>query len=356
MGRELNPLLTDLDRLLAPVSAEQPAGIWLCYEGTYDQIREARREDDAGLPQGVWQTELKRADWMAVEALCAESLAQKSKDLQLAAWLLEAWIQLDGFVGAARGLKLIERLCCEYWEIMYPALDKDMTARLAPLQWINDKLSRRLRLLRVTQPSLEGSPAYSLADWDAAVRNTKDGAADAKATTVAKFQQSASLTPQDWLVETRRHVEETLMWVQTLDASIDERIGSLAPGLIRFRTETANIAHLLDTLIPPASNPPSEAPENGLENPLSDDSPVLPTVGHVSISPLTIHTREEAYKLLEEIAGFLYQVDPHSPTPYLIRRAVAWGSMHFDTLLPELVRDKGQLGEIARFLGLDQGS
>ncbi|HTF62458.1 MAG TPA: hypothetical protein VK638_07060, partial [Edaphobacter sp.] len=70
-------------------------------------------------------------------------------------------------------------------------------------------------------------------------------------------------------------------------------------------------------------------------------------------SGVRIRTRTDAYRLLEEIAAFLHQNDPHSPTPYLIWRAVAWGNMHFGELLPELVRDQGELSDLVRLLRLD---
>ncbi|MGB0063087.1 MAG: type VI secretion system protein TssA, partial [Terracidiphilus sp.] len=204
MIRPADPEILNLDRLTAPIAGENPCGEWLRYEGTYDRIREARREDDPGLPQGVWQTELKRADWGAVEFLCSTALAERSKDLQLAAWLLEAWIQLDGFEGAARGLELIGRLCASFWDGMYPTLSEELEARLAPIRWINERLSRRLRLLRVTQPEMSGIASYSLADWEQAMRNSEKTAngINGTAVTMAKFEQSAHLTPLDWLEHT----------------------------------------------------------------------------------------------------------------------------------------------------------
>ena len=66
-----------------------------------------------------------------------------------------------------------------------------------------------------------------------------------------------------------------------------------------------------------------------------------------------IRTRAEAYAQLEEIAAFLHQNDPHSPTPYLIWRAVSWGNLHFDELLPELMQDQGELSAIIKLLQLD---
>ena len=52
----------DLEALLTPISAGKPAGEPLRYTGVYEAVEAARREDDPALPQGVWKTDLKRAD------------------------------------------------------------------------------------------------------------------------------------------------------------------------------------------------------------------------------------------------------------------------------------------------------
>jgi type VI secretion system protein ImpA len=356
MGRTLDVSLTDLDRLTAPISTEHPCGEWLRYEGTYEQIRDARREDDTGLPQGVWQTELKRANWDAVEQLCAVALNSRSKDLQLATWLLEAWIQLDSFAGAARGIELMRRLCSAYWEQMFPALDADMAARLAPIQWVNDKLSRRLRLLRLTQPAMEGVPAYSLAEWDIALRNPGSAGENVN---MAKFQQSVTLTDYRWFVALNKDVLETVERVRAFDELIDEKAGKLAPGLIKFRSEASAVAQLVETMLAATrgSRPdPVQLAETGpLAEITSGKDETLPTRVDLTAPDLEprVRTRVEAYDLLEEIAIFLYRNDPHSPTPYLIWRAVGWRDMHFNELLPELVRDNVELSDLVKLLRLD---
>ena len=339
-----------------PSPSTPPCGEWLRYEGTYEQIRDARREDDAGLPQGVWQTELKRANWDAVEQLCAEALTRRSKDLQLAAWLLEAWIQLDSFAGAARGIELMRRLCSAYWDQMFPALDADMASRLAPIQWVNDKLSRRLRLLRLTQPMMEGIPAYSLAEWDVALRNP-GGASES--VNMAKFQQSVTLTDYRWFVALNKDVLETIERVRAFDELIDEKAGKLAPGLIKFRTEASSVAQLLETMLSATrgSRPdPVQLSEVGHVREIAGGKgETLPAALDLATphAESRVRTRVEAYDLLEEIAIFLYRNDPHSPTPYLIWRAVGWRDMHFNELLPELVRDNVELSDLVKLLRLD---
>ena len=74
----------DVERLLRPIPGDNPAGAYLRYEGTYDRIQEARREDDPTLPQGVWERTLKKADWKSVRTICTEALETRSKDLQIA--------------------------------------------------------------------------------------------------------------------------------------------------------------------------------------------------------------------------------------------------------------------------------
>lgn len=103
-----------LEVLLEPIDPGQPCGPSLRYDPDYDRLRELRREDDSSLPTGVWQAEAKRADWAAVEQLASELLQRRSKDLMLAAWLGEAWLQRGGLGGLQRALVLLAELCERY--------------------------------------------------------------------------------------------------------------------------------------------------------------------------------------------------------------------------------------------------
>ncbi|KAB2831846.1 MAG: type VI secretion system protein TssA, partial [Caedimonadaceae bacterium] len=71
--------------LLNSIPGEMPCGKYLRYTEVYDQIREARREEDDKLPQGIWKIDIKRADWEKVSQLCQTALIHQTKDLQIAA-------------------------------------------------------------------------------------------------------------------------------------------------------------------------------------------------------------------------------------------------------------------------------
>jgi type VI secretion system protein ImpA len=70
--------------------------------------------------------------------------------------------------------------------------------------------------------------------------------------------------------------------------------------------------------------------------------------GALSVGP--IRSRAEAYRRLAEAADYLIKTEPHSPVPYLVKRAIGWGGMNLQDLLPELVRNNSELSEIYRLL------
>jgi type VI secretion system protein ImpA len=71
--------------------------------------------------------------------------------------------------------------------------------------------------------------------------------------------------------------------------------------------------------------------------------------------PVTLshwQSRHEAYATLEAIADYLAMVEPHSPTPYMLRRAVKWGRMPLPELMAEIIREEGDLNRFMNVLGV----
>src|ERR1700716_1492903 len=135
------PLREDL---LNPIAGDNPSGASLRYAPVYDKIKEARREEDDA-PQGEWARERKVADWKLVAKLAGESLATKSKDLQLAIWLTEAMLRSEGFAGLLSGLKLLQGLVENFWDTLYPEMeDGEMDMRAATLDWVGWRLDKAI--------------------------------------------------------------------------------------------------------------------------------------------------------------------------------------------------------------------
>jgi type VI secretion system protein ImpA len=356
----------DREKLLAPISPSAPAGESLRYEGTYDRIQEARKQDDVGLTMGVWERDLKEADWAQVSALCAESLERRAKDLQIAAWLMEAWTHLYGFAGAREGLTLIHDLSVAFWPVLHPPLD-DPEYRLSIFQWMNDKLSIQLKFIPVTRPvDLGSAAAYGYADWEkaslaeerarlAVSRGEKPTEKKEEGVTIAQFQESVALTPPSFfesLVQLLRTVKEA---AARLEAFLDHQYEKQAPTLRAFR----EISEAVESLIRPMAGPPQPGPTAKADltptlAPEIQEPPKEPPLPSAPSSAPPIQSRAEAYQRLAEAADYLFRTEPHSPTPYLVRKAISWGNMSLDELLPELVRNETALQETMKLLRIGQ--
>ena len=352
----------DLEKLLYPISVERPAGESLRYEGTYDRIREARREDERELSQGIYKTEPKRAEWSQVEALCLEALETRSKDLQLAVWLLEAWMHLEGFSGILNGYNLLIGLCESFWDDLYPQLDGDNTEfRIAPLEWVNEKLTVKLKRVAITSPTTGDSKSYSWADWEAACHLENLGSKEPKAlqaaeakgsVTTAKFQTSVMLTQKQFYVSLYQDLASVGEAITNLESLLEKRCGPKAPSLYQFKDVLRSIAHLTVEVLKARED------ENGngySHDPDMQFEPVEEEGESETIwSSGPIRSRAEAYRRLSEVAEYLLRTEPHSPTPYLIKRAVSWGSMSLFEIYKQVIRNDSEMQELNRLLRLNE--
>ncbi|HZU33126.1 MAG TPA: type VI secretion system protein TssA [Candidatus Angelobacter sp.] len=346
----------DVSSLLSPVSQQSPAGELLRYEGTYDRIMEARREDDPTLEQGVWKRELKKADWNLVNQLCLEALQKKSKDLQIAAWLLESWIHLEGFSGLRAGCHVLVELCRTFWDSMYPSLE-DPEYRLAPIHWINEKLLTQLKFIPITNPeNPDNGVPYNLADWEAAFYGEEAKAhteqkKDSKRITLEMVQQSAYLTTREFFLSVSEDVNDAYNSCKELESIFDAAFGKESCSLGQFRGVLESIL----SLIPSLEGEEQEHQEMQVENSFPQEY-ALEAVSHEAVAaPMLppIRSRAEAYRRLAEAADYLVRTEPHSPAPYLIKRAISWGGMTLEQLLPELVSSDAALKDLERLLKIE---
>ena len=143
------------DDLLNPIPGDNPSGVSLRYERVYDQIKEARTEDDDSIPAGAWSRTIKKADYTQVIKLAGEALANKSKDLQLAAWLTEAHVKKEGIGLIQPCLKLFYDLQEQFWDTLYPEIDEgDAGERASKIEWATNRVSAILREAPITRDGL----------------------------------------------------------------------------------------------------------------------------------------------------------------------------------------------------------
>lgn len=336
------------EALLAPISADAPAGAPAAADESYRRIRHEREEEDASLPLGSWERELKRANWVAASELAARTLATRSKDLQLAAWLFEALIVRTGFQALAPCLGLIEALLLRYGEQLHP---HDSEHRVNLLVWINQKLLSPLRKVAITATGSELDYAWN--DWEQAQRNEKLRASlgrqresEIEGATLNDVGAALACTPDERIAYLQRCLGDGLSALHALEGTLNQQLGADAPGLAAMRDLLERVQVVLD----------AEARRRGIVAPAqpADTDPAASDDddAHVADGVRGSLDRREVYAALAEIAHALEHIEPHSPVPYLIRRAVAWGGLNTAQLYQEVfVRCGGQIN-IFELLGL----
>lgn len=341
----------DLDTLLLPLSADEPCGVPLLHEPEYDDIGSARLEDDPNLPRGVWTIDLKKANWREVVRLCETALSRRGKDLQVAAWLGEAWIALDGIAGGLRAVSLFDGLFERYWQDLHPRpRGNDYDFRTAPLNWADEYWSRAV-LMRIALVSGTGPEArsFTLLQWNEAIAlensaaKNKDARKQAESTGAPTYARILDNLATMALASVVERLEGVQAWKAALGSFNDEIAPRLPPPGARMSKlekrlqEAEDVLKRCRELHPAYVAPPLAAPALEAVAVLSD--PPAPAQEH----GIALAGRADAYQKLEEIAAYLARIEPHSPVPSLIRRAVEWGAMPFDTLLLELTKNNGEL-------------
>ena len=358
------------EEILAPIRADAPCGQFMRYDPQYLAIRHAREEDDAALPMGDWERPLKKADWKAVAMLCTNLLTKGSKDLQVAAWLCEAWIHVHQVEGFIAGTDILTGMVERFWEDVHPQIeDDDDDARASPFVWINDNLARTLLLNIVLVRVPECVPSVvTLAQWGQSLVQDVTDSDDARVSSqlnerpLTRSDITASAHGQNLtrLIQLQEQLSTAINKWDTLATLLDKKMKDNPPSVARvgdiLRRLGRVASDLIDGRTPQKSEIKQAQPLLGEPVP-SDDHGVNMQAGRNDLESFrvtggTFANREEAYRHLEMVAKYLQTTEPHSPTPYLIKRAVAWGRMSLAELLQEAMHQDGDIGRFYSFLGI----
>ncbi len=354
----------DFAALLAPIPGPNPSGTDVRHAGDYSAIEEARRADD-DLPQGEWTREVKVADWATVIKLATDTLAAKSKDLQIAAWLAEALVKRHGFAGLRDGLRLLRGLVDQFWDSVYPILeDGDVESRLGPFTFLNAKLSASVRAVPLTE-AFDGT-AYTWLHWQQsrAVDNLErqnpeayQAALDEGKITGDRFDKAVASTPRAFYEALAEDLNQCREEYDQTAQVVDQRFGREAPSLLTVKAALEECRTLVDRLVRDKRQlEPDAAPVGAITA-----SPGAPegrsgatAMGGSGAVPFMPRDRADALSRLSAVAEFFRRTEPHSPVAYLVKRAVQWGEMPLEAWLQEVIGDDAVLARVRETLGLKE--
>jgi type VI secretion system protein ImpA len=394
--------IIDEAALLKPISEDAPAGEYLVFDEVYQGIDEARRSDDR-LARGHWQRKtLKSADWQMVSRLATEALATRTKDLQVAAWLMESLIKLHGFAGFRDGLRVMRGLHENFWDEAYPqiVLDEGLEARAKIIEWLNRQLGVALMEVPLTKGSkgekysyLQYKSAGQAIATDESDEEESDedaapelkNASDPLNITVEQWRAAQTSTPYSFYEQLSGQLEECGRELNAFDEVLDQKFVeekngktvNNSPGLRNLKQSLEEVSSFVEKLAR-EKRPPGikAAPKTGAskrkaaarQEEVAEENlaPTDMTAGDVekSAAPISyadaaslgaqrvIASRDEALGRLDEVAQYFRQAEPHSPVSYLVQRAIKWGRMPLDAWLEDVMGEDPMLNKMLETLGL----
>ncbi len=350
--------MPDFASLLEPISAAKPAGEKdLYYEKVFDDIKDARRQDDTA-PQGLWERDVKTIEYKNVAKLIEQALTTQTKDLRLAVWLAEAFIYRDGVPGLVSGLQFLHALLDKFWADLYPQieagdLEADLEDRVAPLEWFGTYFdpakgsSPKLAVCRL--PLVKGKYDFFIYQESrrvgyAAAAESSDARKKERSALIAEGKVSAEAfdkvfdeTPKAFYKELSAGYKQSLDALDQLDTFCRDKFGKNPPSFIPFRKtleEIANAVHILLTRKLKTDPDPVEvvaldetaAPGEGQTAPQSA-APRSATIDLSQFGGGAIASPDQAQLHVLAAAQYLRRTIPASPLSYLLLRALRWGEI-----------------------------
>src|ERR1700722_14314183 len=281
--------------LAAPLPGDAPAGLDLRQDFTpqslYYRLRDARAEAreierrvdhdplaDAGVP----------IQWRTVRDLAIKALGEQTKDLEIAAWLTEALVRLEGMPGLAAGSSVIAGLAMTLWDSgLHPQPDEEgIETQVAPItglsgQGTDGTLMQPLRKC-VLFPGLDGEPVSYWQYLQSEELETITDAARRKQRLAAKVVPLADMAGAARqaggvrLSALRAQAKDALAAWARMSEVLEEKAGSDAPPTSRVRDLLSAIAAVANTYAPPEPDAPAEDPAAGESSDAAADGPPAP--------------------------------------------------------------------------------
>lgn len=339
--------MREVQLFFSPISQTMPSGADMVFSHEFDQIREARREDDPTLEQGAWVTEIKLADWPQVLSIAQKVLLEQSKDLRVAGWWCEANTRINGLDGLAQGLQLVAGLCSRYWDSLHPEpVDGDMEERIGSLDWL---IANAVQWLREVPVAKSGTAVLRLLDLD--MLRSGDGAG--QGVTQAEAETVRRNTPIEFYNKLVKSLTSCRIGVESLKEVVDTKLGEHGPVFSVLFEQLERLEHTVHRYAKEAGVVASASTDLGH----SADGSVTAFAGEtfaekqaVRVLPGPIASREQAIAQLREVAEFFRQTEPHSPVTYLAEKAARWGEMPLHVWLQRVIKDEGTLLQLQEML------
>ncbi len=373
----------DFSAALTPINADVKAGFDIRnhpeYADAFYELRDLRNAIRAQERRALSLEDLYAlgSEWKQVQTACVDILATQSKDVEVLAWLAEATIRVDGFVGLAEVFDVIDQTLREYWGGIYPLPDEEgISATLFPLTGLNGDNGEGTLVMPIRMASVITTPAGEMiSGWDYIkacdlAQLTDDSKRQRKIydgiKTIDQLQQLMQGTDSAQIKTTARAIDACKQNFASIDDFLQDQCGYDSPPTSAIKNvlstawdALAAIARIDTSILEdpkPAEEDASE-PEDDSDKPeVRSSKSAQNTVVQFRPEAYYPSSREEALIMVSRLSAFFRDTEPHSPLSYQMERVERWGRMGLAELMDELLDDDTTRHQFFRLIGLSKDS
>ncbi len=355
------PETVDVAAILAPIPGDNPAGESLLYSDVYDKVQLNRRIEHSQVDGG----DGRGPDFRMVAKLTSEALKTRSKDLQMAVWLVDALARTDGFAGIRDGLHVLRGLHETFWDAFQPVVeDGDLAMRANRLSWLNDagegRDSLAVTIAGIALTDSRVAPEYGWAQYKES--RDVDNLAKVSAERHTRAVEEGRLTGEQFdaaVASGSRKFYETIFAdviaayqeCDKLQEVVLAKYVADAPSLLNVKNALEEVQHVLERIV---QEKRLREPDPAGETASPDAGPAVSAGGTVRVTGLDPVDRPDALRRLNAVAAFFRRTEPQSPVAYLVQRAIRWADMPLDAWLHEVLADEGVLSRVKETLGIKE--
>ncbi|HKS13186.1 MAG TPA: type VI secretion system protein TssA [Pseudomonas sp.] len=326
--------------LLAAVSPDFPCGHDLEYDPDFLQLE----RDAQGRPERVMGDSVQPAEppqWRHIEQACT-ALLQRSKDVRITHFLLQANLALKGLPGLAASLELIRDLLDEYWLHLHPQLDadddNDPTVRINALAGLT--CDTNIALLRDTV--LARSRAFGPVTLRAALNAAGVQHFASEQLSVEELAAALRDADPEQLAQTRQALALAREACDAIEQRVSEQVGSASGiDLSALKQPLRQAQQVLAEHAPDGELPVFGAQDDAGDSADDDRQPAAASAPspRPAARPGQVSSREDVLQSLERLLEYYARHEPSSPLPVLLRRAKNLVSADFATIVRDLIPD-----------------
>jgi type VI secretion system protein ImpA len=307
----------DVERLLKPVSAEQPCGADLEYAPEFLQLQELAR----GKPEQVIGDKVRAAQeppWPKVREE-SEALFGATKDLRVAGILHCALLKTAGVAGLEASLAIIQGLLERYWDHLYPPLDaeddNDATFRVNCLvsSLAGEESAGALRQMTIVESRQFGRHSlrqYRIATGVIQVELPPETSVPQE---LARFEAALGDMDLEGLKSSAAAATAAAAHLNGIEKILLEKGGGLPEELTPLRADVKDLDSIFSAqLVKRGELMP--AADQGAPGAGSGGFPAARATGE-------IRTRKDVVHTLDALCEYYARHEPSSPIPLLLQRA-----------------------------------